>query len=99
MPTLTFEPAHLTVDCSEGESVFDVARRHGVPVATSCAGRGSCGLCRIRVVAGEDALSAFTPIERKHLGNVYFITRERLSCQARLTGTAATVDVPLSRLG
>ena len=94
MPRLTFLPLGLNVDCTEGESVFDVARRTGVPVSTACVGRGTCGLCRVRVIAGEENLSAFNDVERRHLGNVYFITKERLSCQTRLSGDA-TVEVPL----
>jgi hypothetical protein len=33
------------------------------------------------------------PLERRHLGNVYFITRQRLSCQTRLTSDDAEVTV------
>ena len=94
MPTITFEPAHLTVSCADGESVFEVARRHGVPVATACVGKATCGLCRVKIVAGESFLSPFNAGERRHLGNVYFITKERLSCQARVTGGDVVVAVP-----
>jgi uncharacterized 2Fe-2S/4Fe-4S cluster protein (DUF4445 family) len=98
MPTITFEPAHFTVGCADGESVFEVARRHGVPVATACVGKATCGLCRVKVLAGEAHLSPFNAGERKHLGNVYFITKERLSCQARVSGGDVTVEVPLARI-
>jgi uncharacterized 2Fe-2S/4Fe-4S cluster protein (DUF4445 family) len=98
MPTITFEPSHLSVACADGESVFEVARRHGVPVATACVGKATCGLCRVKVLAGEAHLSAFNAAERKHLGNVYFITKERLSCQARVSGGDVTVSVPIVRL-
>jgi 2Fe-2S ferredoxin len=94
MPNVTFEPAHLTFACADGDSVFDVGRRHGVPISTACAGKASCGLCRVKVLAGEAHLSAFNADERKHLGNVYFITKERLSCQARVSGGDVTVEVP-----
>jgi ferredoxin len=98
MPTITFEPAHLTVACADGESVFEVARRHGVPVATACVGKATCGLCRVKILAGEQHLSPFNAGERKHLGNVYFITKERLSCQARVSGGDVVVQVPLVRV-
>jgi ferredoxin len=74
----------LRVDCRDGESVFDVGRRAGVAIPTSCVGKASCGLCRVRVVSGEAHLTPLNAAERKHLGNVYFITKQRLSCQARL---------------
>jgi uncharacterized 2Fe-2S/4Fe-4S cluster protein (DUF4445 family) len=98
MPSITFEPAHLTVTCADGESVFEVAQRHGVPVATTCVGKATCGLCRVKVLAGEAHLSPFNGAERKHLGNVYFITKERLSCQARVVGGDVVVEVPLRRV-
>ena len=47
-------------------------------------GKATCGLCRVKILAGEDALSPFNAAERKHLGNVYFITKTRLSCQAKV---------------
>jgi 2Fe-2S ferredoxin len=98
MPTITFEPMGVTLDCADGESLFEVARRNGVPVATACAGKATCGLCRMKILSGEQHLSPFNLGEKKHLGNVYFITKERLSCQARVSGGDVTVLVPIARL-
>ena len=66
-----------------------------VPIATSCNGKASCGLCRVVIVAGEEGLTSMGPLEKRHLGNVYFITKMRLSCQARvITDGEVTVEVP-----
>jgi 2Fe-2S ferredoxin len=94
MPTITFEPFHVSFPCADGESVLEVARRHGVPIATACAGQATCGLCRVKILAGEPFLPPFGPGDRKHLGNVYFITKERLACQARVRGGDVVVAVP-----
>jgi adenylate cyclase len=94
MPTITFEPFRVSAPCADGESVFDVGRRHGIPIATACSGQATCGLCRIKVVSGEAYLPPFGDNERKHLGNVYFITKERLACQARVRGGDVVVYVP-----
>lgn len=95
MPTVTFEPTHVTLSGELGESVFEVGRRNGVPIQTACVGRATCGLCRVRIVAGEEALSPINDKERQHLGNVYFLTKERLSCQARLEkDIPVVVEVP-----
>ena len=99
MPSITFEPFHVTLDCADGESVFDVARRNGVPISTACAGQATCGLCRVKIVAGEAHLTPFNAGEGRHLGNVYFITKERLACQARVHGGDMTVSVPPIRRG
>ena len=88
-------PGGDRIDAADGESIFAVARRAQIPVNTACDGKATCGLCRVKVLAGEAHLSAFNTDERKHLGNVYFITKVRLSCQARLTGGGdVTVEVP-----
>lgn len=86
MPTIIFEPLGLRIECEEGETAFSAARRANVPIPTACVGRGSCGLCRVKVVGGEDMLSPINNKERRHLGNTYFITKLRLSCQAKVSG-------------
>jgi len=83
----------VRVECAAGESVFEVARRAGIEVTTACVGKATCGLCRVKIVGGEVHLSGFNAAERKHLGNVYFINKLRLSCQARLAAGEAHVDV------
>jgi uncharacterized 2Fe-2S/4Fe-4S cluster protein (DUF4445 family) len=98
MPRVRFEPLGVEADCAPGESLFEVARRLGVPVATACVGNATCGLCRLKILAGAEHLSPLNAAERKHLGNVYFITAERLSCQARVLDGTVTVQVPISRL-
>lgn len=87
MPSIVFEPLALRIECAVGETVFTAARRHNVPIPTACVGRGTCGLCRVKVVTGEKALSPINPTEKNHLGTNYFITKLRLSCQAQLIAT------------
>jgi uncharacterized 2Fe-2S/4Fe-4S cluster protein (DUF4445 family) len=93
MPSVTFQPSGLRVECAEGESVFEVGRRAGVEISTACVGKATCGLCRVKILAGEAALSPFNAAEKKHLGNVYFITKTRLSCQSRVSGDVV-VELP-----
>jgi ferredoxin len=92
VPFVKFLPGGAEVACAEGESLFEVGRRAGVSIDTACVGKGTCGLCRVKVVAGEPHLSRYTPAEKKHLGNVYFITKMRLSCQSFVSGDV-TVEV------
>ena len=88
-------PSGRRVACADGDSVFSVARAAGVTIATACVGKANCGLCRVKVLSGEAHLTAFNADERKHLGNVYFINKVRLSCQARVTGGGdVVVEVP-----
>ncbi len=93
MPRVTFEPLGVTVDCEDGDTVFACARRHQIPIPTACAGKATCGLCRVKLVAGEAAVAPINRDEVKHLGNTYFITKLRLSCQLQPTGDI-TVRIP-----
>ena len=53
-------------------------------VRTACLGLGACGLCRIRVLAGE--VGAVTEVERVQLGEALLAGRVRLACQCRPIG-------------
>jgi ferredoxin, 2Fe-2S len=96
MARVTFQPDGVVAEAIAGETLFEIGRRNRVAIPTSCAGKASCGLCRVRIVAGESHLTTMGPLEKRHLGNVYFITKQRLSCQTRLIGEDAevTVEVP-----
>jgi len=95
MATVTFQPFGTAVPVSVGESLFEAGRRAGVPIPTACVGKASCGLCRVKVLAGETALSPINLDEKRHLGNTYFISKLRLSCQARvLSDGAIAVELP-----
>jgi 2Fe-2S ferredoxin len=95
MARVRFLPLERTVECKEGDSIFEVAQRNGIPIPTACVAKATCGLCRVKIVEGEAELSPLNRAEEKHLGNTYFITKLRLSCQARLGRPEASVTVQL----
>ena len=90
---VTLEPLGLRIECRPDETVFQAAKRQQAPIPTACVGRGTCGLCRVKVLAGEEALSPINSTEKKHLGNTYFITKQRLTCQLQVRGDV-TLLVP-----
>ncbi|MDP2234364.1 MAG: 2Fe-2S iron-sulfur cluster-binding protein, partial [Actinomycetota bacterium] len=49
---VTFEPAGVTVWVRAGTSVLDAARLAGVEIVAPCGGRGVCGACGVRILAG-----------------------------------------------
>jgi ferredoxin, 2Fe-2S len=93
MPSVTYLPSGARIPCAEGDTVFAVAGRAGIPITTACGARATCGLCRVKVISGEAHLSPINDAEKKHLGNVYFITKLRLSCQAQVSGDVV-VQIP-----
>ena len=54
--------AHLDreISASEGETIYQSARRSGVRIVGACGGRGTCGSCMVRIVEGK--------ADRKHAG-------------------------------
>lgn len=96
MARVTFLPQGVTVEVGPDESPFAAARNQGILVPTACNGKGTCGLCRVKIVSGGEHLDPPSPVETRHLGNTYFITKLRLSCQIRPRGdlTVLLPDAP-----
>jgi ferredoxin len=81
-------------EAEHGELLTQVAYRAGVTIQQTCGGTPSCTDCKVRVLKGFD--DAFGPPEGPEirlLGNVFFITKERLACQAKVTASS-TIFVP-----
>lgn len=82
----------VVVECHDGQTLFEAGARASAGIDTACVGKGTCGLCRVKIVAGAEHLNAFGDEERKHLGNVYHITKVRLACRCRIAGDV-TIEV------
>lgn len=95
MPQVTIvgdgEP--LVVEVSAGSTLFEAGARASAGIDTACVGKGTCGLCRVKIVAGGESLNPYTDEERKHLGNVFHITKVRLSCRCRVGEANVTMQV------
>ena len=88
MPIVTIVggEAPVIVECYAGQTLFEAGAKVSAGIDTACVGKGTCGLCRVKIVAGAENLNPFTDEERKHLGNVYHLTKVRLACRSKLTG-------------
>lgn len=92
MPQVTIatgEGAPIVVEVAEGTTLFEAGAKVAAGIDTACVGKGTCGLCRVKIVAGAEHLNPYTDEETKHLGNVYHLTKVRLSCRSRVTGDVA----------
>ncbi len=69
----------LTIDCLEGESLLEAMLRQKVIYRADCGGRGTCGKCRVKVLAGELKVTAWDTrvLSEEELQQGY-----RLSCKA-----------------
>ena len=65
----------------------------GLPVASSCSGRGSCAKCLVRVLIGQDALTPADVHEARVLARNGAAPDERLSCQARILNPHVDISI------
>ena len=65
----------------------------GLPVASSCSGRGACGRCLVAVLSGDGALAPPSEHEREVLARNGTTPGTRLACQARLTDESRAVVI------
>ena len=86
---VTYLPSGVTVHAPEGTSLFHAAHWAGLPIDSTCGGRGTCGKCAVRVVSGH---SERTLADYRHLSD-RLDQGWRLSCQAEVTEDTAC-EVP-----
>ena len=84
--TILRDEGPLVADCLPGDSLFDAGAKVTAGIDTACVGKGTCGLCRVKIISGAENLNPFTEEERKHLGNVYHLTKVRLACRSKPSG-------------
>ncbi len=65
----------------------------GLPVASSCSGRGTCSLCRVQVLRGWKALSPMDGHEQEVLARNGAGAEDRLSCQTTVTDVRADIAI------
>jgi uncharacterized 2Fe-2S/4Fe-4S cluster protein (DUF4445 family) len=87
---VTYLPSGTVAHVPAGTTLFHAANWAGLPIESTCGGRGTCGKCRVRVVAGT---TEPTPADHRHLGVDEIDGGWRLSCQTEIHGDT-TCDVP-----
>jgi Na+-transporting NADH:ubiquinone oxidoreductase subunit F len=73
-----------------GRTLLEILNDAGVLLPSACAGRGSCGLCRIKVTRGGGVAN---PVEDSRLGRRALAAGVRLACQVPVRGNLE-VEVP-----
>ncbi len=88
----------VETDAEVGETIVQAAFRAGVVIQQTCGGTPSCCDCRVKIL--ENWQNALEPIEGPEMrltGNTYFITKERLGCQAVIKDSCS-IYVPSPKL-
>lgn len=94
MPKIHLAGTDRVLEAPVGTSLLQAIQDGGHPIATSCGGVATCGLCRVTIKSGRENLSALVPGEITHIGTVAKVLGIRLACQAFLTGGDVQVEVP-----
>ncbi len=78
---VTYQPFDRTTRVPPGTTVFSAAHWVGLPIDSTCGGRGTCGKCKVRVL---DADMEVTTADHRQLRKDEIDDGWRLSCQARI---------------
>ncbi len=91
---VTVWPSGKVVEVSENESLYTQLKEAGFGIKSKCGGCASCGDCILVIKSGDENLNEPSFEEKQLLGNVFHLTKERLSCQTKVSG-AITVDISM----
>jgi ferredoxin len=89
---VTLWPSGEVLELNGEDTLLTQLKKAGKKIKSSCGGCATCSDCTIVVKSGEMNLSPQTFEELRLLGNVFHITKERLSCQTKITGDV-TLDI------
>lgn len=89
---VTIWPSGEIIQMNEKDSLFSQLKENGINIKSTCGGCASCGQCTILITSGEENLNEPSFEEKQLIGNVFHITKERLSCQTYTTGNI-TIDI------
>ena len=78
---ITYRPYDKSTRIPPGTTLFSAAHWIGLPIDSTCGGRGTCGKCKVHVIQGS--LEA-TTADRKQLRVEEIDAGWRLSCQAKV---------------
>lgn len=94
MPKLaiTYTDNTRVLDCAPDQVIGHVIPESGFPLEQPCAGRGTCGKCK---VLGSGALAPFDEIENQFLLPTEREANVRLACRARIVGDAQVTLTPV----
>jgi uncharacterized 2Fe-2S/4Fe-4S cluster protein (DUF4445 family) len=90
--TVIYGEQTKTVNVETGTLVGEAISQTGLPLEQPCAGRGTCGKCKVLVEAG---VAPPDEIERAHLTPGELALDNRLACRARVQKDARVILAPI----
>lgn len=90
--TIIYGEEERVVETEAGALLGEVIANSGLPLEQPCAGRGTCGLCK---VIAEQGLAPPDEIEQEHLTSGELAIKNRLACRAHIQSEASVVLSPI----
>ena len=92
---VTYRPYDKSTRVPSGTTLFSAAHWIGLPIDTTCGGRGTCGKCKVQVLQGSREI---TIADRKELTAAELDAGWRLSCQAKVYDETVVLVPQLQRV-
>ncbi|MFX0149019.1 MAG: ASKHA domain-containing protein [Candidatus Hodarchaeota archaeon] len=89
-----FEPIGLNIPCIEGDTIFEAARKVGIPIVSYCGGKTSCGRCKVRIIDGN--VSKISKNEKNLLSEEEITSNYRLACAMQVFSDIKVEIPPIS---
>ena len=90
--TIIYGQEQTVIQCADGDAFSAVIAAAELPLEQPCAGRGTCGACKVLVEQGG---SQPDEIERQHLTSGELTVGTRLACRAQVMGDTQIVLSPI----
>lgn len=90
--TVIYGEKEKTVEAKKNSILGDVIAKTGFPLEQPCAGRGTCGKCKVLV---EKGISEPDEIELKNLTTGELALNNRLACRARVEADTQVILSPI----
>jgi uncharacterized 2Fe-2S/4Fe-4S cluster protein (DUF4445 family) len=89
MPVITFQPSGKSVAVATGSSLLECARLADVSVDAPCGGKGTCGKCMVRVIAGSVDSQSLGALSQELVADGYV-----LACKTKVLSDDLIVETP-----
>lgn len=95
LPHAELCPEGAVLEAKPGETILDVAMRNGIEIEHACEMSCACTTCHVIVREGFDSMEESDDLEDDMLDKAWGLEPDsRLSCQALVTDTDLTVEIP-----
>ncbi len=89
MPVVTFQPSEKSIEAAAGSSLLECARLADVSIDAPCGGKGTCGKCMVRILAGSVDSQSLGALSQELVADGYV-----LACKTKILHDDVTVETP-----